>query len=366
MRVSNMLSQKLGVEAILTQQARMIKTQLQLSSGLRVLTPADDPAAATRALDLLEFIRATTQYQDNITAARSRLTSEDSALEYGANVVQRARELAVQGANTAVLSIEDKLALEKEARQLLFEMESIVNTLDSNGDYLFSGYRTDAPAYDPAGVPVAGLEPNPAAPPAYVQNPASVQYFYQGESSQRLLQIGASRTVADADPASTVFEGIPSVTTITTDATTDPPTTVTRTFTQNILMVLRNFADALAGDPPTLPDTGAVPPLVDTSVTSTEQISADDTIGDSIANLDAAMEQLVNIRTTVGARLNALDEQESLNDKFLLDSRSFLSDTQDLDYTEAISRFNLENVALQAAQQAYVKVQGLSLFDYIR
>ncbi|HLF98184.1 MAG TPA: flagellar hook-associated protein FlgL [Methylococcaceae bacterium] len=366
MRVSNMLAQQLGVDAILNQQARMTKTQMQLSSGMRVLTPADDPAAATRALDLQEAIRVTTQYQDNIAAARNRLTTEDSALDYGTNVLQRARELAIQGANQGALTAQDKRALEQEARQLLSEMESIVNTVDSNGDYLFSGYRTDAKAYDPAGAPVAGLEPNPAAPPAYVQNAASVQYVYQGENSQRLLQIGASRTIADGDPGSSVFEDIPSVTTVTTDATATPPTTASRAFSQNILMVLRNFADALAGKSPTLPDTGALPPLVDTAALSTEQIDADDTIQDSITNLDAALEQLLNTRTTVGARLNALDEQESLNEKFILDSKSFLSDTQDLDYAEAIGRFNLENTALQAAQQAYVKVQGLSLFDFIR
>lgn len=341
MRVSNMLSQKLGVDAILNQQARMTKTQLQLSSGMRVLTPADDPAAATRALDLQEAIRVTTQYQDNIAAARNRLTTEDSALDYGTNVLQRARELAVQAANQGALTAEDKAALEKEARQLVYEMESIVNTQDSNGDYLFSGYRTDARAF------VTGTS---SAYPA-----TATVYFYQGEASQRMVQIGAARQIADGDPG-TVFDGIPSRATVTTSAST----TYTLNYSQNVLMVLRNFADALIGQSPTLPNT---PPL---TTPATDQVLPDDTIQDSLANLDTALQQLLDTRATVGARLNALDEQESLNEKFILDSKSFLSETQDLDYAEAISRFNLENVALQAAQQAYVKVQGLSLFDFIR
>jgi len=42
-----------------------------------------------------------------------------------------------------------------------------------------------------------------------------------------------------------------------------------------------------------------------------------------------------------------------------------LSDIQDVDYAEAISRLNLQLTALQAAQQTYVKVQGLSLFNYL-
>jgi flagellar hook-associated protein 3 FlgL len=351
MRVSNMLSQKLGVDAILNQQARMTKTQLQLSSGMRVLTPADDPAATTRALNLQETIRTTTQYQDNIAAARNRLSGEDSALDVATNVLQRARELAVQGANQGALTPQDKLSLEQEVRQLVSEMESTVNTQDSNGDFLFSGYRTDAKPF------VTGTSPAyPPVPPALV---GPTVFRYQGESSQRLVQIGAARQIADGDPG-TVFDNIPSRATVTSNAATTPPTTYTLNYSQNVLMVLRNFADALAGQSPTLPNP---PPL---TTPATDQVLPDDTIQDSIANLDAALQQILNTRASVGARLNALDEQESLNDKFILDSKSFLSETQDLDYTEAISRFNLENVALQAAQQAYVKVQGLSLFDFIR
>ena len=43
-----------------------------------------------------------------------------------------------------------------------------------------------------------------------------------------------------------------------------------------------------------------------------------------------------------------------------------VSELQDLDFAEAVSRLNLQSVALQAAQQAYVKIQGLSLFNYLR
>jgi len=54
-----------------------------------------------------------------------------------------------------------------------------------------------------------------------------------------------------------------------------------------------------------------------------------------------------------------------MNDDYNLNMKSVLSNVQDLDYAEAISRFNLENLSLQAAQQAYAQVKKLSLFDYI-
>jgi flagellar hook-associated protein 3 FlgL len=77
------------------------------------------------------------------------------------------------------------------------------------------------------------------------------------------------------------------------------------------------------------------------------------------------MSNVSDIHSLVGARLNAIDEQNEVNADIQLVLEENLSDVEDLDYTEAISRFNQQSVALQAAQQAYVQVQGLSLFNYI-
>jgi flagellar hook-associated protein 3 FlgL len=84
-----------------------------------------------------------------------------------------------------------------------------------------------------------------------------------------------------------------------------------------------------------------------------------------IERIQRGLTAIDNIRVTVGARLSALDSQENLNVKFSADQQGYLSTTQDLDYAQAISQFNLQSTALQAAQQAYAKVQKLSLFNYI-
>jgi flagellar hook-associated protein 3 FlgL len=60
-----------------------------------------------------------------------------------------------------------------------------------------------------------------------------------------------------------------------------------------------------------------------------------------------------------------LDEQENLNADYILDNQSTASEIGDLDYAEALSKFNIQQLSLQAAQQAYVKVQNLSLFNYL-
>jgi len=89
------------------------------------------------------------------------------------------------------------------------------------------------------------------------------------------------------------------------------------------------------------------------------------TANDVLADLDTALDNFLKIRTTVGARLNALDDQEAQNEKFVVDMKTTLSGVRDLDYAEAISRFNIEQTALQAAQQAYSQVQNLSLFNFM-
>ena len=64
-------------------------------------------------------------------------------------------------------------------------------------------------------------------------------------------------------------------------------------------------------------------------------------------------------------RLNRIDSLRESNDAFTLQLQETLSEVRDLDVTEAISRLNLQLVALQAAQQSYVRIQGLSLFNFL-
>jgi len=84
-----------------------------------------------------------------------------------------------------------------------------------------------------------------------------------------------------------------------------------------------------------------------------------------LADLDKVLDTFLKTRTTVGARMRALDDQELQSEKFVLDIKSTLSDIKDLDYAEAIGRFNIEQTALQAAQQAFSRVQSLSLFNFL-
>lgn len=84
------------------------------------------------------------------------------------------------------------------------------------------------------------------------------------------------------------------------------------------------------------------------------------------SNLDQAIDTVTQTRAAIGGRMNALDQQQSLNGDLSLQYQGALSDVQDLDYYDAISKLNLQNTALQAAQMTYTKVQGSTLFDYLK
>ena len=91
-----------------------------------------------------------------------------------------------------------------------------------------------------------------------------------------------------------------------------------------------------------------------------------ETLGRSIQNLDQASDRIVDVRARIGARINTADDQQNLNASVGVDLKSALSKVQDTDYASAVSTLNLQMTGLQAAQAAYVKVQGLSLFNYLK
>jgi flagellar hook-associated protein 3 FlgL len=84
------------------------------------------------------------------------------------------------------------------------------------------------------------------------------------------------------------------------------------------------------------------------------------------AELSNGLDQVVNVRGTVGARLAALDDASNSLGSQLVSAKSTLSDVRDVDLAQASTELNQRTVTLQAVQLAYAKVQGLSLFQYLR
>jgi flagellar hook-associated protein 3 FlgL len=88
-------------------------------------------------------------------------------------------------------------------------------------------------------------------------------------------------------------------------------------------------------------------------------------IGFALANLDQASQNFTRVRTIIGARMNEIDSLGQLNENLGLQYQQTLSNLQDLDYAKAISDFTRQQTDLQAAQQSFVQIAKLSLFNYL-
>jgi len=84
------------------------------------------------------------------------------------------------------------------------------------------------------------------------------------------------------------------------------------------------------------------------------------------SDFDESRDRNLEVRTEVGTRLNTVESVLTSNDGFRLLAKEVRSELADVDYVEAISSFQLQLTALQAAQQSFAKVQDLSLFNFIR
>ena len=300
MRISTSQIFQQAVTTMLSKQSELAKTQQQLATGERLLSPSDDPDAATRVLDLSQIIDTTTQYQRNADFANTRLALEETVLTDIGELLQRSRELSVQ-ANNDSLSASDRRSIAFEVRANIESLVQLANSRDATGEYLFSGFQTDTKPFSDDGLG---------------------NFAYAGDQGQRSLQIGARRNVTVGDSGVEVFmkvdDGAGGV--------------------DSMFSMLYDFATDLDANTPS---------------------------GTTLTRLDSALDNVLNTRASIGARLNTVENQKNANESFSVLLQENRSNLEDLDYAEAVSRFEQQLLALQASQQTFVKIQGLSLFNYL-
>ncbi len=128
---------------------RIATAQRQIASGRRIDKPSDDPLATHNALRLRSELAGLAQDRRTISDTKGWVDTTDSALATMTDVVHRARELALQGANGAIGQIErNKLA--DEVDQLIETAKNAINA-SYGGRYVFAGQDTDDAPYTPGG-----------------------------------------------------------------------------------------------------------------------------------------------------------------------------------------------------------------------
>jgi len=120
---------------------RMEKYQQMLANGKVISVPSDDPVVAARALKLRTDLAEVNQYDRNVNDAISWVETTEGALGNIGDVLQRIRELTVQGASSQFVD-DDIKKINEEIKQLKTQLVNIGNTTYA-GRYIFSGFSTD-------------------------------------------------------------------------------------------------------------------------------------------------------------------------------------------------------------------------------
>ncbi|HVL76909.1 MAG TPA: flagellar hook-associated protein FlgL, partial [Noviherbaspirillum sp.] len=185
MRVSTNTLFEIGAARIGSLQASLNRTSEQIASGRRILSPSDDPVAASQVLELTQTRELNTQFGVNRQGARHSLSMEEQALKSLTSLIQDVQTLLVSAGNGAYDDQQRKF-MATELRGRLEDLMGIANTRDGAGNFLFAGYQTTTQPF--------------------ARSDGSVQYA--GDQGVRRLQVGPLRHIAVNDAGGAVFQNV--------------------------------------------------------------------------------------------------------------------------------------------------------------
>ncbi len=288
-------------------QDRLSKTQMQLSTTKQVIKPSDAPDKSATITRLKSAIERQTAYVNTINAVKDKLSQQETAADHASSLLYRLKELTVQAANDTY-NAADRKSIDIEIRQLRDQLLSLANTQDVNGNFIFSGSRVSKMAF-------ATNEEG--------------KLVYQGDQTVNAAGVG-EQSMVDVNRAGTnPFDKL-----VRTDANGKKEAV-------GFFQVIDDLSSALQNNKP-----------VD--------------IQRAVGEIEQLQQGLSDSLASIGAAVNKADNQASLADENMLRMKSMLSQAEDTDYTEAITKMNKDMLALEAAQSSFAKISQLNLFDYIK
>lgn len=399
------------------QQSQLLQVQQQISTGVSLSNPADNPLGAAQAVQLSATSATLAQYASNQNMALSSLQLEDSTLSSVTSTLQAINQ-QIQSAINGSLNDSDRLALAKQLQGERSQLFTLANTTDGQGNYLFSGFQSTSQVFT---------------------NKTGGGVTYNGDLGQRLVQVGGSRQIAVSDTGAAVFQsvmaagsqavaggssanagtGTLSGVTVTdptqatnghplsiqfgTDATsgaltysvldnsTDPPTALAsdQPYTDGspidlgaagkIGMNVTISGTPAAGDtfsvtPATAPQNSSVFSTIDSVIAALQTPVNGNPVGG--ANLTNALQSgltaignsisnVVTIQASVGGREQEVKALQTVTSTNSLQVTSNLNDLTATDMTAAITQYTQLSNALTASQKSFAATQNLSLFQYI-
>ena len=406
MRMSTSMLNQTAVNTILDQQNALSKTQQQISTGLRVQTPADDPVAAVQLLQLNDTQAQYQQFISNGQNVTTRLTLQEQALSDSTTTLQSIRDLVVQ-ANSGSNNTSDLKSIATNIHGLEQQLQGIANRQDASGAYLFAGYSSTVQPF------VRG---------------ATGTMNYVGDNGTQSVQIDTSTSIQMGDAGSTIYMNVPAGNgTFTTAAGTGNTGTgvidtgsVTSASSWVPGQYTVTFTDAThwavtdaAGSPVTDASGNAVTGTYDgssgnvsfdgVSVGITGAPAAGDTfrvstagkegvfttldklvsnlnnagstpaaraqlataLGGTLQQIDQALAQVSTVTSNVGGRLSLVSSTATSLTSQSTTLTGQISNLANVDFVSATAQLSQQYVGLQAALSSYAQTAQLSLFKYL-
>ena len=360
MRVSTNQFYTQSFTSINKHQNDILEIQEKLSTGKRVNKPGDDPVATTQIHALNKTMNTIAQYEKNGEYARSQLLLEETAIQDTISSLQRARELAIQAMNDTY-NENDRLAAGQEIGQLIEHVQNMMNYTTSEGEFLFAGNDVDkVPFLDDSntynntatvGGPganasfdgfftyIGGGQAATGTPGGQILTAnfgaRFVQIGFDADNSIAPDDLGDSSRVRISDNGNKVFQVPGGATSLAAfdDGTGNPPD-------NNVLNVLVELKRNL--------DAGIAPP---------PEIATD---------IKSSLENLSTFLAEIGGRQNRIEIQYDAGQAFTISLEERRMNIEEMDVVEGITKLTVTQNALQMAQQVFVRVQDLSLFNYLR
>ena len=426
MQVSTKLFNQQQLKQFSSTTEQLQDLQNKIGSGKNILKASDDPIGAVQLSGLNVVKGQIEQFERNVNSATDRITLLDKNLENLGSIMVRAQELVIQ-ASSDTLGASDRETIALEVDEMKKEVLSLANAQDSNGSFLFSGYKTNTMPFvedisgkinykGDRGLSSLSISESRVIETTLdggtlfqsVKNPsgANVSIFLMLEDISNSIRSASSgvESVKSTGIAELTFQnqnqgkwtfdltGNLGTKTITTEITGEDPSE----FVKQINLSSTGITATINDDGKTikLTDTTNGPiEIKNLSVyginsaqkdpTSFFTVQPQDGAGNSIGKLQKLFDnnqlpskQIDNIASTqvhisnnrgaVGARSNSLLRQTDLLADRRLAVEKDVSDINDADLAELVTNLQSMLTGMQASQQSFVKISQLNLFDYLR
>lgn len=408
MRLTTNMIYGRNLDGILEAQKRLVRAQDTLVKQTNILKPSDDPTGATKVVRFNEDLSRLEQFGRNGIRVENQLTQQEGVLTSINEALNRASTLAIQGGNGA-LSFSDRRAVANELSLIKEELLDLMNSKNSQGEYLFSGSKSDV-------IP-------------FVQD-SSGQFQYQGDENVKKVQISETLKLETGVPGSglTLFQDVKARSSLTLDPNStstasgsyrlENPDAFDRFQKQNYVQIPPNPAGSndfsivlgagtyqvldsggnviengnyTAGEPINFkgaefnisgnagdqldftldpPNKNNMLNVMDEMILALQanEVPGDDmfdTIKHSIYALQQSQENIGFARSEIGGRLNVLTSVTLSNEDLEINLKEAKAKVSEVDMAEAITELQKQETALTVANQTFGRVTNLSLFNFL-